>query len=79
MVCHRGGQQACHLCVPRVPLLRRLGEPRISGTLFAWLPSMGYIVCRIDERNMGECLGEVADQPLSESIIFFREEADVVA
>ena len=40
---------------------------------------MGYIVCRIDERNMGECLGEVADQPLSESIIFFREEADVVA
>ena len=79
MVRHRGGQQAYCLCARHVPLFRRLCEPRASGTLFDWLLSMDYIVCRIDERNMGECLGEIADETLSESIVFFREEADVVA
>ena len=53
-----------------MPLLRRLGEPRVSGTLLAWLRRTGDIVRRIDERNMGECLGKVANQTLSASVVF---------
>ena len=45
-------------------LLRRLGEPRVSGTLLAWFRRTGDIVLRVNERNMGECLGEVANQTL---------------
>ena len=33
----------------------------LSGTLLAWLRRTGDIVRRVDERNMGERLGEVAD------------------
>jgi hypothetical protein len=59
--------------------LRRLDEPRVSGTLLAWLRRVGDIIRRVDKRNMGECLGEVANQTLSASVVFFREQADVVA
>src|ERR1700730_7337594 len=58
---------------------RRRGEPRVSGTLLAWLRRTGDIVRRVNERNMGECLGEVANQTLSASVVFLREQADVVA
>jgi hypothetical protein len=60
-------------------LLRGLGKPRVSGTLLAWLRRVGDIIRRVDKRNMGECLGEVANQTLSASVVFFREQADVVA
>jgi len=33
--------------------------------LFAGLPCVSYVVRRVDERNMGECLGEVANETLS--------------
>ena len=59
--------------------LRRLGESRVSGTLLAWLRRMGDIVRRVDERDMGECLGKVAHHTLSASVVFLREQADVVA
>src|ERR1700730_2857592 len=60
-------------------LLRRLGEPRVSGTLLAWFRRTGDIVRRVNKRNMGECLGEAANQTLSASVVFLREQADVVA
>jgi transposase len=34
-------------------LLRRLGEPRVSGTLLAWFRRTGDIVRRVNERNCG--------------------------
>ena len=51
----------------------------MPGTLLAWLRRMSDIVCRVDKRDMGERLREVADQALSAGVVFLREQADVVA
>jgi putative ABC transport system substrate-binding protein len=38
------------------------GKPRVAGALLAGLCRSGDIMRGVDESNMGECLGEVADQ-----------------
>jgi hypothetical protein len=40
---------------------------------------MGDIVSRVDERDMGKCLREVAHETLSASFVFLCKQADVIA
>lgn len=60
-------------------LFCRIGDACVPGTLLAWLLGPVEVVGRVDERDVGERLGEIANKALRLRIVFLREQAHVVA
>src|SRR6516162_10197169 len=46
------------------------------GSLLRRLLGSQEIVCRIDERDVGECLRKVSDHSLADGIVFFSERSE---
>ena len=60
-------------------LLRSSGEGLVSGALLARLFGAFNIMRRIDERDVGKSLRKIAQQTLSDGVIFLGQQADIVA
>jgi hypothetical protein len=54
-------------------LFCRIGDACVPGTLLAWLLGPVEVVGRVDERDVGERLGEIANKALRLRIVFLRE------
>ena len=60
-------------------LLRSSGEGLVPGALLTRLFGSFNIVRRIDERDVGKSLRKIAQQTLSDRVIFLGQQADIVA
>ena len=60
-------------------LLRSIGEGLVPGTLLTRLFDSFNIMRRIDERDVGKSLRKIAQQTLSDGVIFLGQQADIVA
>ena len=60
-------------------LLRSIGEGLGPGTLLTRLFDSFNIMRRIDERDVGKSLRKIAQQTLSDGVIFLGQQADIVA
>src|SRR5437868_6445198 len=66
----------------RPPLEGRVSDPsRLAALLRGFLRvahRVAYVVSRVDQRDVGQGLGEVAGQPTRPGVIFFRQQAEII-
>lgn len=58
--------------------LQRMLCPGLVDVVSPVIGRRGQLVGGVDQRDMGNCLGKIADQPFLIGLILFREQAEIV-